>query len=268
MNTTAHDEEARRSSGVARDPCAPCGLCCRSYLVPVYGHDVWRIATRRGRRPESFLFACEQEKVDSAGFRLEPGGATYALALGKKERLEATQPCIFLAELEGGESRCGIYPDRPVACASYPMSKWANQVFRKPTALCPPEAWPEDEASRPSWHDSLQRLRMERDVYAEVIGRWDARVDAEPQGTRLKPAELFDYILSVYDRLADLETEIGEAALSTIRTKGSTRDDGSGDREGEPAWIDYLRRVRKIIDQFFPGVPPQPFRRVTIEAEL
>ena len=251
------------------DPCAACGLCCRSYLVPVFGQDVYRLVKQRGLDPRAFLFICEQETPDPVGFLLDANGPAYGLALDKKNALEANQPCVFLIENADGTSRCGVYEDRPIACIAYPMVRAPSGVAFLPGALCPPNAWTPDEPVNEHWAASLRRLARYRDTYIEVVRRWNAWVASTP--SRARPAEHFlAYVLQTYDRLAKLDADIAEDKLMALeRTWGTLNR--SAPREGgtaeEPGWMTYFRRARAVIDEFFPELPPVPFARLSVEVE-
>jgi Fe-S-cluster containining protein len=254
---------------IPEDPCASCGLCCRSYLVPVFGHDLYRLVTRRNLDPRSFTFFCEQDEPDRVGFRLQAGGTTYGLALGKKHKLEATQPCTFLVEHGDGTSRCGVYDDRPIACVTYPMSRTPGGVALLPLALCPPVSWAPEEAASLHWADALHRVSRYRDTYVEVVNRWNAWVDSLAGDAR-PPEHFVAYVLQVYDRLARLDGELGQDVLVEVERTWASLAAGSpveGSRDTEPGWVTYLRRVRGIIDEYFPGLPPLPFARITIDVE-
>jgi Fe-S-cluster containining protein len=253
---------------VPADPCAPCGLCCRSYLVPVFGHDLYRLVTRQNIDPRQFVFFCEQEEPDRVGFRLKTGGTSYGLALTKKHKLEATQPCTFLVEHDDGGSRCGVYEHRPIACSTYPMSRTPTGIALSSTALCPPGSWADDEAARPSWAAGLHRLSRYRDTYVEVINRWNAWVDINEDE---RPSQHFiAYVLQVYDRLAKLDDELGADTISEIERTWASFPPGSpaaGSKAAEPMWLTYLRRARAVIDGFFPTLPPLPFARIVLDVE-
>src|SRR6476659_1979688 len=89
------------TSPEAGAPCATCAACCRSYLVPVCGQDVWRLSRSQRLAPEQFLVAWLQTEPGPDGFLLEPGGRPYGLGLGKRTRFAADQPCVFLMRLSG-----------------------------------------------------------------------------------------------------------------------------------------------------------------------
>jgi Fe-S-cluster containining protein len=251
---------------VPADPCAACGMCCRSYLVPVFGHDLYLLVTRQKLDPREFVFFCEQETPDRVGFRLTPGGLTYGLALTKKHRLEATQPCVLLIEYPDGTSRCGAYTNRPIACSTYPMSRTPAGVALSDTALCPPGSWSEDEPTHPSWADALRRLSRYRDTYVEVVNRWNAWVDLSEKE---QPSHSYvQYLLQVYQRLAKLDEELGAEQIVVIERTWASFPPGSprvGSKAVEPAWLSYLRRSRAVIDEFFPTVPALPFARIVLD---
>jgi Fe-S-cluster containining protein len=252
-----------------RDPCAACGLCCRSYLVPVFGHDVYRLVKQRNLDPRNFIFICEQEQPDAVGFRLEVDGPTYGLALDKKDKLEVSQPCTFLIEHGDGTSHCGIYEDRPIACATYPMARVADRISFMSAALCPPGAWGTNEPTKHHWALGLRRLARYRDTYVEAVNRWNAWVASTPD--RSRPAEHFvAYVLQLYDRLAELDRRVGDDEVAAIEQAwGSLAPDGPAEapKADEPAWIAYLRQVRDVIDEIFPELPPLAFARIAIARE-
>lgn len=212
----------------AHNPCATCGACCRSYIVPVCGYDVWLISTRQRLSPEEFLIAGPQDSPRPDGFRLDRGGPTYGLALDKRRPLRVTQPCVFLIQLGGGNDRCGIYDERPVVCRSYPMSMWKDVVSQREDALCPSGSWSEADVAVSSWRDALRELRVHFDIYYEVVARWNARMAAQAPTAQFELPEYLSYLLNIYDRLAAL-----------------------GD--------DMAVRARPIINGFYPEIPPEPF---------
>lgn len=256
-----------------KDPCAPCGLCCRSYLVPIFGHDLWRIATRRGLPPESFAFIAEQETPDPLGFRLEADGPTHGLALLKVEPMAPTQPCIFLEETGPSQSRCGIYDDRPITCRSYPMAKFGDGVYQRSATLCPPGSWDEADVAAAHWRETLQCLRRHRDIYVEVVARWNAAISRWRPPGMLPPKMFCDYVLAVFGQVAAAEDSIGPERLADLTTqwaqvqpRGGEGPEVTVDRSREPAWIAHFREIRRLIDGFFPELEPLPFQSLVVEA--
>ena len=256
----------------ARDPCGPCGLCCRSYLVPLFGHDFWRIHTHQHLAPEKFAFIAEQETPDALGFFLASGGPTFGLALMKIEPLTATQPCVFLEPTPDGQTRCSIYHDRPITCRAYPMSKFGAKVFQREATLCPPDSWSDEDILAPHWRENLQLLRVYRDIYVEVVARWNGAIEKWPPPEPLPASVFCDFLLKVYDEIARVEDGLQpdrwrEILLGWARVERQ-EDDPGGDvpRAQEPLWLAHFRRTRDLIDRFFPDLAPLPFQRILVES--
>ncbi len=249
---------------VPHNPCATCGACCRSYIVPVCGHDVWMICSRQRLSPEQFLVVYPQEEESIDGFRLDRESKPYGLALDKRGKFELDKPCVFLMDLGENNSRCGVYNQRPVTCAAYPMALWSTSIFLRKDAMCPPKSWPLDEVQKPAWKVALQRFHMHYDIYREVIARWNMRLAISPEDTRFRFNDYFNYLLNVYDRLDALDSELGDEALRAVEESWPTLPRPSLDVEefrvqlGKFPWLDYLSRARQVIDVFYPEVPPQP----------
>src|SRR5437868_9253283 len=151
------------------NPCATCGACCRSYVVPVCGYDVWLISTRQRLSPEQFVVTYTQEEGSLDGFRLDAEDVLHGMALDKQDTFSANKSCVFLVHLGDGHDRCGIYEHRPVTCREYPMAMWSNTVFLRGDVLCLPNSWPLAQVLKPSWRLALQRFHMHFDIYREVL---------------------------------------------------------------------------------------------------
>ena len=254
------------------DPCATCGRCCRELLVPIFGLDLWRICRRRNKTPQSVASYVEQDQPDAFGFRFLVGARTYRLVLLKQEPIAETQPCVFLEEYGDGTSRCGIYDDRPMTCRVYPMFRIGPRVLQQEESLCPPDAWADLDELDLTWHQNMQHTRMERDIYAEVVARWNAWVDHTSPSAPLPPRLYGEYLLNVYDRLGELTESLGADALAEIvwhwaRVASPTPSAASVSRAAEPVWLTHFRRARAIIDGFFSDVPPLPFQRMIVEVD-
>jgi Fe-S-cluster containining protein len=240
------------------DPCGTCGLCCRSYLVPLCGRDVWHISTRQRMAPEQFVFACEQNTPTADGFYLDPTATSYLLALDKRGKLRAQNPCIFLLELQGGYSRCGIYAHRPVVCRDYPMRAVAGGVELRADVLCPPDSWSPATLRRPSWTAALQRRRMHFDIYSLVVARWNAHLTTGDSNTQANLGDYLGYLLNVYERLDALEREYGEERVSAVECRWGEDQPADGAQPGKadpPAWLTYAGAVRAIVNAFYQAVP-------------
>lgn len=249
-------------TALAINPCATCGACCRSYVVPVFGHDVWSIVSQQRLSPEQFLVVCPEKEPRPEAFLLEAEEQWFSLALDKKGVFALKKPCVFLMELPGNNDRCGIYADRPVVCQSYPMSLWSGVVTQRRNTLCPPDSWPLAQVMHPSWRTTLQRLCMHVDIYGEVVARWNARVMSHP-GVTFSLPEYFSYLLNVYERLAWLAGELGPSFLAEVEATWPTfprqaiKSVEALNTVGDTPWLRYFTHARQVIDSFYPHVPPQ-----------
>jgi len=257
-------EAAGLAEATANPPCHNCqGACCRSYIVPVTGYDVWRISTSQRLAPESYLIAGHQSEENSEGFLLDPDGRPFFLALDKKGRFHRYQPCIFLLSLAGGQYRCGIYSHRPTACRVYPMAIDKGGVRLSTHALCPPNSWSQREIERPTWLKAIKRIYIESDLYTEVVARWNARVAHSP-GQSFTLSEYLSYLMNAHDRLVRLEEEVGEERMTRVEATWPTPPRVAGNLDemvmcrGDLPWLDFLVRARAEIDRFYPEIPPQP----------
>jgi Fe-S-cluster containining protein len=249
-------------SAAPHNPCATCGRCCRSYVVPVCGHDIWQICRAQRLSPASFLVAAPQPKPDPEGFRLERDGPTFYVVLDKRGRFTIKQRCVFLVTLAGGHERCGIYEHRPMVCRTYPMNLMASVVSPRPDLLCPPDSWPDEVIRRPTWRANLIRQRMRFDVYSVVVARWNARVAAAPPDYVFPLPEYASYLLNVYDRLAALDEQLGAARLAEVEAtwrRLALPADAPGqaaDDDAPPAWLDYVARALRIVNGFYSTIAP------------
>lgn len=258
------DDEALTETA-ANPPCQGCsGACCRSYVVPVTGYDVWRISTVERLAPESYLIAGHQQGTDNPeGFMLNPDGKPFFLALDKKGRFYRYAPCVFLMFLATGEQKCGIYPHRPAACRGYPMTMTRGRVHVSDHNICPPNSWPQEEIDRPNWRSAVKRTYMESDIYSEVVARWNAMV-AHSGGQSFTLNEYLSFVMNVHGRLLRLEEELGADEMARIEATWPTPPRAAGNLEeirvcrGDFPWLDFLLRARAEIDRFYPAIPPQP----------
>ena len=98
----------------AADPCATCGVCCFSYLVPLTGFDVWRISRGLGLAASEFVVGYPIQAGAESGFQLCAGGESFELALEKRGAFERGLGVCVSGVDRGWRSRCGIYALRPV----------------------------------------------------------------------------------------------------------------------------------------------------------
>ena len=244
-------------SDALHNPCATCGDCCRSYIVPVCGYDVWLISTKQRMGPEQFLVPCPQEPARVDGFLLDREDPPYGLALDKRGQFYPGQPCVFLMDLKGGNSRCGIYEHRPVVCQAYPMTAAGTIVAQFTDALCPPGSWSPAAVARPAWRAAIDRRVMQYAIYEDVVARWNARViDARP-GVTFSLHAYYDYLINTYDRLDMLNRELGADALATIQDTWGMVEEGRSERVAAgsdvPAlpWLAYRDQIRWLLAGFY-----------------
>lgn len=167
------------------DPCAPCGLCCHAYLVPVTGLDVWRISRGLGAKPTDFLAAWPQGEPSPEGFILQRGGSPFRLVLQKRGSLTPGLPCVFLEPAGAGTSRCGIYAHRPETCRTYPMVKRPAGVVVHPEAMCPADAWPDGGSPSSHWLPAIDLLESDLQTYRGVVATWNQQVGGDRSGLGL-----------------------------------------------------------------------------------
>ena len=130
------------------DACAPACTCCYGLLIDVTGTDVHRLATSLQLDPSVLVTKCSSEELDDdLGFCLEPAGATFTLVL--RQRGTTRRRCaLLIGPLAGtGQTRCGVYADRPAACRAYPAEiapalpdgtpVAGGRVQRRSIARCP-----------------------------------------------------------------------------------------------------------------------------------
>lgn len=245
------------------NPCNTCGACCRSYIVPLCGRDVWEVCVHQRFDPSDFITAFPLPKPSPEAFRLNQEGFDFALALDKQGEFEFNRPCTFLVSLGGGHTRCGIYAHRPTVCRTYPMIQFRDLIIQRKDSLCPPNSWSSEDVRQPSWRKNVQRVQMQFDLYYEVVARWNARVASQPAGTTYVIGAYYDYLMNVYGRLVALDVALGDDLLDRVVANwGSAPASGdfadeSIDRDQFP-WVSYLAAARDVIDEFYPGVPSQP----------
>jgi Fe-S-cluster containining protein len=241
-----------------RNPCATCGACCRSYIVPLCGYDVWRISQAQRLPPEDFVVPISQDEPRADSFRLAADGPPTALMLDKQGRLKVNQPCVFLLHLAGDQDRCGIYPDRPVVCQAYPMVLAPRGVTLRDKPLCPPDSWSEEELGKRSWRLAVLRVTMQFDLYAEVAVRWNLHVDAAGPGRQFALTDYLSYLVNVYERIAALDRELGDDAIErAVLTWGYVPDPNRSSLSlCDLPWSAYFSRFRDVVDGFYPEIPP------------
>lgn len=243
--------------------CSACAACCKSYVVPVCGRDIWLLSTQQRMNPEQFVVTMAFDEQRSDAFRLEAGGKPLTLMLDKKGQMRLNGDCIFLMTLVGGHQRCGVYNDRPVACRAYPMVRFEDEqthlitIGPRKDALCPPGSWSSSVGAGQQWAQAVQQVDMEFDIYSTVLSRWNARVATYPN-RKFQMTEFFSYLMNVYDRMGALDKRLGEDAVNKVRATWRMGNRTAKDLEelrklsDEFPWVPYLYEVRDIVDDFYP----------------
>ena len=188
-------------SSTSSSPCFGCDArCCRSYAVVVTGSDAFRIARGTGLRMVEFLAYRTQSVQTSRGFLLERAGPTHDLILRTVRTDGGPEPCVFLGEVRGG-GRCGIYPLRPDACRRFPAMHDTRGVTVRKQLICPQGAWDGHPMDRLSWRVALAREERHAELYSDVVGDWNALVEAGAAGSPLSVEQYLDHLSEVYARI-------------------------------------------------------------------
>jgi len=186
--------------------CTTCsGDCCRRYLVHVSGRDAVTIARGQGLAFEQFIDIVSEPEPTGAGFTLAAGGDTFALSL----RRRPDGACSFLIGLTDGSQRCGIYPQRPLTCAVFPLRLYHGSVDIRPDVICEPSGRRITAVDLPRGRELLVRSAFEWNVYARVVAAWNAGREAA-FGT-VGEGAYFDYVNAAYDAIDATLAELPRA---------------------------------------------------------
>lgn len=176
--------------------CTTCsGDCCRQYLVHISGRDAVTIARGQGLAFEQFVDTVAEAEATAAGFALDGSGATFALTL----RRRTDGACSFLLDLTDGSQRCGIYPQRPLTCAVFPLRLHHGSVDIRSDVICEPRGRRITAVDLPRGRALLVRSAFEWNVYARVVAAWNAAREAVDG--RLDEGGYFDYVAQAYEAI-------------------------------------------------------------------
>jgi len=169
--------------------------------VPVFSlHGANRIPLARGLGSSA---AAAVTGVQIARVLLGPDVQPASLSLIRATDEPAPHRCVFLVTLDDGFERCGIHPQRPYVCRTYPARFRHGSVAIRDDVLCPPDAWNISGLDLPAWRLTMLRQELEWTVYAYVVSRWNATV-TEP----VADAAYFAWLLDVYGRLEAMRAEL------------------------------------------------------------
>jgi len=207
--------------------CTTCsGECCRRYLVHVSGRDAVTIARAQHIGLESFIDIVSEDATSGRGFVLETGGDAFALTL----RRRADGACSFLVALTDGSQRCGIYPQRPLTCAVFPLRLFHGSVAIREDVICEPSGKRITDVDLPAGRAMLIRASFEWSVYAHVVAAWNSAL-AQHTG-RVNESAFFDYVNAAYDAIDGMYAQRQAGIAGTIEhwMDGAPSDDVVNDR--------------------------------------
>ncbi len=181
-------------------PCDGCHAgCCRAYVAPLTGRDIFRIVTELKIPFWRFVSrwadqSCEISQGVAPHFFFDDDRQTpYVIGLLQNESqlFPGTRKCVFLEEspcgepVQGGTGRCSIYEQRPVDCRVFPArlnaaGQLAVQVVTKPALesrhdtyrLCP-RSWNIANLDRVSALQNLQKSSDEMELFQTIANRWN-----------------------------------------------------------------------------------------------
>jgi len=161
--------------------------------VPVTGEDLVRLSAGSGV-PLHRLVACAPQPARTpTGFLLSLDGPAHELVLAAQAG-HPMRACAFLRD-EVGRGRCGAYAFRPRACGRFPAVRSGRGVGVREGIVCPEGAWTPAHVERLSYRTALAREEREAALYAEVVGRWNARIATHAPATALA---FLDHVAETY----------------------------------------------------------------------
>lgn len=178
-------------------PCGTCDArCCRAYVVAVTVEDALRLSAG-SNVPLHRLVACAAQPARTPqGFLLARGGPAYELVLAE-QAASPPRPCLFLRE-QGGRARCAAYPFRPAACRRFPATRREGRSAVRDATVCPPQAWTPAHVERLSYRTALAREARSAEIHAEVVARWNDRVEAGPPQQPVTALAFLDHAAETY----------------------------------------------------------------------
>ena len=183
--------------------CLGCeGRCCKEYIVPVSGYDVWRIVQAQRLAPTTFVQREPEDVPTPAGFLLRPGGQTFTIALRRQYERRNERPCVFLMQLREGVQRCGIYADRPRVCQTYPMYRKSHSVVPRDDMLCPTGSWAGIFEQPGEWRERVLAQDAEWEQYEMVVQVWNRTISQRAAESGYVLEQFLAYLVAAYDQIA------------------------------------------------------------------
>jgi Fe-S-cluster containining protein len=146
-------------------PCISCHTdCCKEYVIFVNAHDVYRLSTKLGLAPETFL-EIYGAKDYSLGIKVKEGLIDLAL----KQKNGA---CEFLEETKD-VFRCTVNDFKPGVCKSYPFQMKNGKLIQMSNIMCPVD-WDIVEFEK-MMVSHLKEDESEWKFYNELVKEWNAK---------------------------------------------------------------------------------------------
>jgi Fe-S-cluster containining protein len=182
--------------------------CCSFYSVTLMGVDVWRIAKAMQLPAWVFTIYTEAPADKDYGFALDTSTKRYQIILAKRRVDEQSlQPCVFLWRLPDGHAQCGLGSLRPTVCQTYPSVMHGGIHCIGEANGCSCRMWALAHMDTEEEMQKLRTLERERAEYAEVVERWNERVQQAQDSQQRSYLEFCDYLMNVYaERYSGVET--------------------------------------------------------------
>ena len=205
------------SRPIRQNPCLQCpGHCCSQNIINLCGYDVWVIARELHLKPTDFVAFAELNDENPYNFKLDSSDRAYCLVLRMRELPDGSRRCLFTLDLPNNETRCGIYPLRPIACRAYPLAFVGEEVMVKPWALCPEGLWDIRQLDLARWREELGRHDMEFSIYACIVRSWNKMAMNQPMLEKLNFAPFLDFLINTYSGLEIVRREVPAEAWPEI----------------------------------------------------
>ena len=146
-------------------PCISCHTnCCKEYTIFVNAHDIYRLVTNLGIKPQSFLEIYGAKDFD-LGIKVKEGLVDLAL----KQQYGA---CMFLVESKD-VFRCTVNEFKPGVCKSYPFQMRNGKLIQMDDKMCPVDWDAKEFEAMMITH--LKKDESEWKFYDDLIVEWNSK---------------------------------------------------------------------------------------------
>ena len=176
--------------------------CCASLAIPLTGCDLYDLVSHLKVPARCFAQAVALPRAGPLRFRLGPSGPWWRLLLARAQ--DPPGPCLFLADLEGGYRRCGVYEHRPARCRTYPFVEHDHEEpMLLPGRLCPAHSFEEPEPAQGfDWRQSAAWVRGRARLEEMAVASWNRRVSRLDPGAQLAWEHFLAFQLGLRGELA------------------------------------------------------------------